>query len=148
MTKALPALVLASLFLPPAILAQGYQVIVNANNPIESLNASEISEYLLKKRPKWPDGTAVKPVDLADDSKVREAFSLDIHQRATAKITLYWQRQIFSGREVPPPKLATDADVVAYVRSHTGAIGYVSPSAKIEGVKGIEVVRRPPPDEK
>jgi len=143
MTKALPALVLASLLVSPAVLAQGYQVIVHAGNPVESLDASDISDYLLKKRSKWPDGTSVAPVDLADDSKVREAFSLDVHKRSTDKITLYWQRQIFSGRDVPPPKLATDADVVSYVASHRGAIGYVSANARAAGVKKVEVVHSP-----
>jgi len=145
MKKALPVIVLLSLLVAPAALAQGYQLIVHAGNPVESLDADDVSDYLLKKSSKWPDGTAVEPVDLADDSKVREAFSLDVHKRSTSKITLYWQRQIFSGRDVPPPKLANDADVVAYVRSHRGAIGYVSPDATTTGVKKVEVTHKPPP---
>jgi hypothetical protein len=79
-------------------------------------------------------------VDLADDSKVRDAFSLDIHGRPASKIVSYWQRQIFSGREIPPPRLANDADVVAYVASHRGAIGYVSARAPTPGVRKVDVL--------
>ncbi len=145
MKKAVPAFALLSLLLSSPVSAQGlgYQVIVHPDNPADSLASTEVAAYLLKKKGAWPDGVAVEPVDLADGSSVREALSLDVHNRSTSKIVVYWQRQIFSGREVPPPKLATDADVVAYVASHPGAIGYVSPGTRTRGAKKVDVLKSP-----
>jgi ABC-type phosphate transport system substrate-binding protein len=52
----------------------------------------------------------------------------------------YWQQQIFSGRDVPPPEKQTENDVVAFVRSNPGAIGYVSKGVDIgRGVKALSV---------
>jgi hypothetical protein len=51
----------------------------------------------------------------------------------------YWQQLIFSGRDVPPPELDSDADVVKYVSKHAGAIGYVSGNGDLAGVKVVIV---------
>ena len=51
----------------------------------------------------------------------------------------YWQAQVFSGRDTPPVSLGSDAAVIDYVRSHPGAVGYVSRSASANGVKTITV---------
>lgn len=116
-----------------------YQVIVHTSNDVSAISKDEISKLLLKKKTRWDDGTDAEPVDLDSNSSVREAFSRDVHGRSVASIKNYWQRQIFSGREVPPPEVATDAEVVDFVRSREGGIGYVSPNARLSGVKTIDV---------
>ena len=54
-------------------------------------------------------------------------------------IESYWRQQIYSGRGVPPPVKATDADVVAFVAANPGGIGYVSAAADTAGVKVVEI---------
>jgi len=51
----------------------------------------------------------------------------------------YWQQQIFSGKDVPPSNKSSDDDVIAFVKSNPGAIGYVSGSAAVAGVKVVAV---------
>lgn len=118
---------------------RGFRVIVNRDNPADSITKSELSNYLLKKRSRWDNGVTADPVDLDSSSDVRDAFSRDVHGRSVSSIKKYWQQQIFSGREVPPPELANDAAVVAFVSSRPGAIGYVSPRARLDGVKEVAV---------
>ena len=48
--------------------------------------------------------------------------------------------QIFSGTDVPPPEFSSDADVVAYVRARTGAIGYVSAVPADGSVKVVRLL--------
>ena len=80
------------------------------------------------------------PVDLSANSPVREAFSLAIHERDVNAVKSYWQRQIFSGRGVPPPEKASDSEVLAFVRANPGAVGYVSSGTAVgSGVKVLEV---------
>jgi hypothetical protein len=43
-------------------------------------------------------------------------------------IAEFWRQQIFSGRNVPPVEKASDSEVLEFVRSNPGAIGYVSSS--------------------
>ncbi|HEV8582245.1 MAG TPA: hypothetical protein VGX68_24505 [Thermoanaerobaculia bacterium] len=114
-------------------------VIVNSANPVSGMHAEEVSEAFLKKAPRWPDGVEIVPVDLSEGSAVREAFSRRVHSKPAAAVKAYWQRMIFSGREVPPPEKATGADVVAFVRTNRGAIGYVGIDTVLGS--GVKVIR-------
>lgn len=60
-------------------------------------------------------------------------------KRSVEAVRSYWQQRIFSGRDVPPPELDTDEEVVRYVLKHDGAVGYVSAGADIDGLKVISV---------
>ena len=117
----------------------GYRVIVHKDNPTTALSAKDISSYLLKRKSRWDHGVAVDPIDLDPESEVRKAFSREVHGRSVSSIKNYWQRQIFSGREVPPPEVASDAEVIAHVKANPGAIGYVSASARLDGVKVLDL---------
>ena len=71
--------------------------------------------------------------------RVREAFSRHVHGKPARAIKQYWNQQIYAGRAVPPPELAGDAKVVAFVLANPGAIGYVSADATITDVKLVTV---------
>ncbi len=144
--SAVPALVLAALgsagLAHSAVAAQkqaSYVVIVHPDNAVNSVSKKELSRLLLKEISKWDSGVLVQPVDLDVRSRVREAFSRDVHGRSVSSIKNYWQRQIFSGDGVPPPEVGGDAGVIAWVKSRPGGIGYVSASARLEGVKVLRV---------
>lgn len=118
-----------------------YVVIVNASNPIDEISKSDLSGYLLKKKSKWSHGVSVEPADLESSSDVRAVFSEDVHGRTVASIKNYWQRQIFSGRGVPPKEVKTESEMVAHVASDNGGIGYVSGSTRLDNsVKKVRVV--------
>jgi hypothetical protein len=114
-----------------------FKVIVNENNSARSISRQTLSNMLLKKVLRWDNGLEVRPVDLLEDSPVRQALSLDVHKRSVTAIQAYWQQQIFSGRDVPPPEKATEDDLITYVRVHAGAVGYVAASARAARVKVI-----------
>ena len=117
-----------------------YQVIVHADNQLDSISKTRVSQLLLKKVPRWEEGTPAAPVDLDSKSPVRAALSKDVHGRSVSSIKSYWQRQIFSGREVPPPEFS-EAQVLQYVQSHPGSIGYVAAGTTLpSNVKALAVV--------
>jgi hypothetical protein len=70
---------------------------------------------------------------------VRRRFSDEVLHRSVSEVKSYWQQRIFSGRDVPPPELDTDDQVVTYVLRHAGAVGYVSAEAALNGTKVLEV---------
>ncbi len=119
--------------------ADEVRVIVNPATPVTSLPREQVSRLFLRKVARWDGGAPVLPVDLAETAPARDAFSRAVHRRTVAMITGYWQRQIFSGRQLPPPDRASEADVVAYVRATPGAIGYVSAAADLRGVRVLTV---------
>jgi ABC-type phosphate transport system substrate-binding protein len=116
-----------------------YQVIVNPSNPTVTLDRSFLEDAFLKKISHWPSDQVIRPVDLESGSRTRRAFSEYVLRRAVDAVKGYWQQRIFSGRDVPPPELDTDDDVIKYVLKYEGAVGYVSGTAGLNGTKVVTV---------
>ncbi len=125
----------------PGVSAQGsgYVIVVNTSNDVSSLSVDEVSRLFLKRTAKWDSGLDVVPVDQVESSSVRDRFSEDIHDKPVSAVKSFWQRQIFSGRAVPPTEKASDAEVLAFVRSNPAAIGYVSAGSPLG--TNVRVVR-------
>jgi len=120
---------------PPPV----YVVIVHPSNPTTSADRKFLEDAFLKKTTRWDHGEVIRPVDQVPDSPVRRKFSEEVLRRSVAAVRSYWQQLIFSGRDVPPPELASDEDVVKYVLKYPGAVGYVSGSADTNGAKIVSV---------
>ncbi len=116
-----------------------FRVIVNPQNQAASVDRRFLADAFLKKVSRWGDGEAVRPVDLGPDSAVRGRFSEDVLRRSVSAVKNYWQQLVFSGRDVPPPELDSDDQVVAYVLRFGGAVGYVSPAANVDRVKVLSL---------
>lgn len=119
--------------------ATPFVVIVNPKNPIQNVDRGFLANAFLKKIKHWPDDGAIQPVDLKPNSHTRREFTETILHRSVSGIKSYWQQLIFSGRDVPPPELANDDEIIQYVLKQPGAIGYVAGTANASGVKKITV---------
>jgi ABC-type phosphate transport system substrate-binding protein len=115
-----------------------FKVVVHPDNPAAEIDREALSRLFLKRTLRWPDGAAVQPVEPAA-GRAREAFAAQVHRKSPAAVKSYWTQLIFSGRDVPPLEKATDEEVLAYVRTTRGAVGYVSPGAEAAGVKALPV---------
>jgi hypothetical protein len=78
-------------------------------------------------------------VDLDQSSPVRRQFTDEVLRRPVEAIRRYWQQRIFAGRGVPPPEMESDEDVISLVRREEGAVGYISASVPLTGVKVLTV---------
>jgi ABC-type phosphate transport system substrate-binding protein len=112
-----------------------YRLVTNRANPATGLTRAEAARLFLKKTTAWPDGRPVLVIDQERGSAVRQAFSRDVHQKDADAVAAYWQTIVFSGRDVPPPIARTDADVIAFVMTSPGAVGYVTSGAETDSVK-------------
>lgn len=119
--------------------ASGFHIIVHASNPTASMTRKQISNLFLKKTGKWPSGDKVLPVDLPDDSAVRAEFTRAIHGKSVAAIKGYWAKSVFSGRASPPPIKSSEAEIVAYVENHAGAVGYLAAGSDRGGTKVLRI---------
>jgi ABC-type phosphate transport system substrate-binding protein len=120
-----------------------FVVVANGANLMSSISRSELAALFTKKEQSFSDGTPAFPVDLPDDDPIHEAFAQAIHGKSPRALRAYWQQQIFSGRNVPPPQRSSDDQVLAYVRTTVGAIGYVRATAHLgPGIKVLGLVAR------
>ena len=138
------ALAAAAVAISNPLPAQGsapFVVIVNAGNPVTAVTRDELTKIFLKKQSAWDNGNPIIPLDLAEETAAREAFTKAVHRRSVAAIKSYWQQQIFSGRDVPPTEESSESDMVAAVRANPNAVGYVSAgaAASASGVRTISV---------
>jgi len=116
-----------------------YRLIVNPKNDATGVDRRFVADAFLKKITRWPDGESVHPVDLSAESLARARFSEEVIRRSVPAVKSYWQQLVFSGRDVPPPELDRDEDVIAYVLRFPGGIGYVSGAADVDRVKVVTI---------
>jgi len=119
-------------------------IIINAKNPIESLDRKFIADVYLKKITHWPEDGIIQPIDLTPDAPARNRFSEEILNRSVMGVKNYWQQLIFSGQDVPPPELRTDSEVIQYIVKNQSSIGYISAAAASNaspemGIKMVDI---------
>jgi len=124
-------------FLP--LQAQSVEIIVHPDSDITSVSRTELSKIFLGKLRTWADHTPAVPIDQVPGSRAREDFTRWVHDRSVVNVEVYWKRQIFSGRGVPPPEVTGTAAVIEFVRTHPGAVGYVLEPTTLRGVRRLEV---------
>lgn len=136
-------LALGVLLLSEGLLAQepGFKLIMNSARSADTIRRPLLVEVFLKKVSRWGDGVAIEPVDLSTKSPVRASFSKECLGQSVDAVVNYWLKQILSRDARPPVVKSSDEEVIAFVSSQPGAIGYVSPGATLpDKVKVIKVV--------
>jgi TonB family protein len=131
-------LVVTVLLAGPVAAQDGYRIVVNPSNPVSSLSKSQVTKLFLEKST-WDDGAQASPVDLLPASPVREGFSKDVLGLSVPAAVDRMATAAAAVGANPPPAVASDREVLAYVRLKPGAIGYVSLAADVTGVKVIAV---------
>ena len=132
--------VLAAGAAPVASADAKFRVIVNPQVKGNQIPRAALSSIFLKRALRWGDGSSAQPVDQSMRSDVRRAFTADVLGQGLVEVEVYWHRRMEAG-QVPPAVKTTDEEIVSYVASTPGAIGYVSASAQLPaGVREIAVV--------
>ena len=115
-------------------------VVVNSANPVSSLSREQVAQIFLRQMVVWKNGEEVLPVDQIERAPARAAFAHDVQLQSVKALKMFWQQRIFSGEESPPPERVTDSDVLTYVRSNAGAIGYVVSGTDLgSGIKVLAI---------
>jgi ABC-type phosphate transport system substrate-binding protein len=133
--------VLLALLAPPAPAADEFVVIVHPSVVGATIRRAGLAAVFLHKT-RWGDGGAAAPVDQSATSAVRKAFSESVLQMPVSTVLQYWQKQMFATQPMhPPPVKGSDAEVIAFVGSTPGAVGYVAAASALTGaVKPIAVI--------
>lgn len=116
-----------------------FVVVAHPGVAVRQVDAAFVARAFLKRNTRWPDGTPIRPVDLRPDSALRRRFSEEIIGRSVSAVRSHWQQAIFTGRDLPPPELDNETQVLEFVRMNPGAIGYVSSGATMRGVVPLAV---------
>lgn len=100
-------------------------VIVNARNGVAVLSRNDVVNLFFGRNRQFFNGIEAMPVDLVDTDPKRARFYKMLVGKELSEIDAYWSRQVFTGRLQAPPRLASSDEVVRWVASHPGGIGFV-----------------------
>jgi ABC-type phosphate transport system substrate-binding protein len=82
-------------------------------------------------------GISVTPVGAKPGTSTRNLFLQEYLNQDEEKYTAYWTVRRYIGKGAPPVELASDADVINYVQSTPGAVGYIDEAQLKPGMNVI-----------
>lgn len=100
-------------------------VVVNARCGVAAMTRNEVVNIFFGRNRQFFNGVEAQPVDLLDSHPDRERFYAGLVGKDLSEVNAYWSRQVFSGRMQPPPKVGSSEEVLKWVISHPGGIGFV-----------------------
>ena len=100
-------------------------VVVNARCGVAAMSRNEVINIFFGRNRQFFNGVQAQPVDMVDAHPDRARFYHALVGKDLADINAYWSRQVFSGRQQLPPKMQTSEDVMKWIVSQPGGIGFV-----------------------
>ncbi len=104
------------------VLANGAIVIV-ANTPDQSI---ELSRHEVRKL--FMGGALpynLNPITLPPGNHTRVLFNTKVVGLTESRIQSYWAQMRFTGRKNEPKEIGTERAILEYIKSHSGAVGYL-----------------------
>ena len=112
-------------------------IIANPELAVERMAAQDVKRLYLGQQV-LVGHTALVPAILSKEP-LNELFARRFLDRTASQLTTYWRRQLYSGKGLPPKAFDRQQDIVLFVRTTPGAIGFVGPTAVTEGVRIVEI---------
>lgn len=110
---------------PEAVVHAELAVVVNARCGVAAMTRNEVINIFFGRNRQFFNGVEVQPVDLVDGHPDRARFYTSLVGKDLSEVNAYWSRQVFSGRMQPPPKVGSPEEVLKWVVSHSGGIGFI-----------------------
>jgi len=117
-------------------------VIVNARTGVAAMTRNEIVNIFFGRYRQYFNGIEAQPVDLVDAHPDRARFYKGLVGKDLSDVNAYWSRQVFSGRMQPPSQLNTPDEILKWVASHPGGIGFVELSKADARVRVVYEIDR------
>jgi ABC-type phosphate transport system substrate-binding protein len=111
----------------PALAQEEVVPVVSSRSSVTILNANQVADIFLGKSSRFPDGTVAVPIDLAEDSPLRERFYSQFTGKSPAQLKAHWSKIIFTGRGQPPRQVPSSAEAKKMVAENPNAIAYIDP---------------------
>ncbi|MBT8343059.1 MAG: hypothetical protein HKP58_01605 [Desulfatitalea sp.] len=132
--------ILVGILCPLPQIAWAGDVVVIANKSVSdsSLSGEELKNIFLAKKSQWSSGGSINFAILKQGA-AHEAFLKQYIQKTPDQFERYFRKLIFTGKGKAPTTLSDEKEMVSYVSSTAGAIGYVSSGTDTNAVKTINV---------
>ena len=115
-------------------------VLIIANKDVKdtAITKADLKEIFLGKKVQWKDNTKIR-FAILKESDPHKTFLRTYINKSTQQYSNYWRKMVFTGKGRIPKSFATSSEMMKYVSSTNGAIGYVGSSTKPANVNTINV---------
>jgi ABC-type phosphate transport system substrate-binding protein len=104
--------------------AHAGEIVVIGNSNVPKMDSVTIQKVYTGKVISV-SGINITPVGVKTGTATRNTFLQGFLNQDEEKYTAYWTVRRYIGKGAPPAELASDADVIKYVQSTPGAVGYI-----------------------
>jgi len=118
--------------------ADAYLLVTNPANTIQTISRQEVKRIFLGKARRWPDGSNVAVI-INREPSVFSIFCTAVLKRTPYQFMIVQKKILFSGQGMPPPMVETDQEVILFISSHPGGLGYISPASLTSAVKILAI---------
>ncbi|WP_437288970.1 hypothetical protein [Sorangium sp. So ce406] len=115
-------------------------VVVHQASPVRAAGRDTLRPIFQTTRTEWYGKSAV-PVNLPDDSSLRQRFDKAVLGLDPEGVARYWIDRKIRGGERPPRKASSPSAVLRIVGEEVGGIGYVAAGDVNPSVKVIARIR-------
>lgn len=115
-------------------------VVVNKSNPITSLGQNELRPIFQTTRKAWSSGEDAVPINLPEDSPLRNDFDRAVLGLDPERVARYWTDRKVRGGARPPVRVPNSSAMLKAVALKPGAVGYVKLSEVNNSVKVVAKV--------
>jgi hypothetical protein len=110
--------------LVPTAQSEQPDVVLIGNPDVPKMDADTIAKVYTGKVISV-SGVSVKPVNIRSGAAVRNRFLQIFLNQDDEKYIAYWTVRRYIGKGIPPKELDSSADVIRFVQSTSGAVGYI-----------------------
>jgi hypothetical protein len=103
-------------------------IIVNKENTVSTLSESEVKLYWMRKiKKRWPDiNKNIRPADFKSKNVAQTAFYSKVLGLTANDVETYFTQKQYDSAEKPQDKFSSESDLISFVGTEIGAIGFVS----------------------
>ncbi|MFH1216172.1 MAG: hypothetical protein V1706_06700 [Pseudomonadota bacterium] len=118
--------------------AAEFVLIVNTNNPIDSLSRRSTELIFLGKKTRWLSGFPVH-VAVNNEKDTYDAFCREILNKTPGQYLIYRKKMLFTGSGIPPQVMESDDEMINFVSGSRLAIGFIKTESLDSRVKKLTI---------
>lgn len=103
---------------------------------VADASAGDLKNIFLNQKTTWGNGDRVVLATLKGGA-THEAFMKETVSKTASQFKSYWRKLVFTGKAKLPKAFASEAELVRFVASTPGAVGYIDDATPHDGVKVV-----------